>query len=50
VALNLSDAPVTVDGLAGAVLVATDRARDGERVDGGLALAPWSGAIVDRDG
>jgi alpha-glucosidase len=50
VALNLSDAPVTVDGLTGDVLVATDRARDGERVDGALALAPWSGAVVGRDG
>lgn len=50
VALNLSDDAVTVDGLAGAVLVATERARDGERVDGALALAPWSGALLALDG
>ena len=45
-ALNLSDAPVTVEGSAGTVLIATDRARDGERVDGALArrrgAARWS--------
>jgi hypothetical protein len=49
VALNLSGEPVTVDGLTGAVLVATDRARDGERVEGALALPPWSGAVLDAD-
>jgi alpha-glucosidase len=49
VALNLSDDPVTVDGVGGAVLISTDRARDGERVSGALRLAPWSGAIVGRD-
>jgi alpha-glucosidase len=47
VVLNLSDAPVAVDGLTGSVVVATDRAREGERVDGALALAPWSGAVLD---
>jgi alpha-glucosidase len=47
VTLNLSDAPVTVEGLSGSILVSTDRARDGERVDGALALAPWSGAVID---
>jgi alpha-glucosidase len=49
VALNLSDDPVTVDGVGGAVLISTDRARDGERVSGALRLAPWSGAIVGLD-
>jgi alpha-glucosidase len=44
VALNLSDAPVTVD-LAGTVLIGTDRRRDGQRFDG--RLGPWEGAIVD---
>jgi alpha-glucosidase len=47
VALNLSDAEAHVDGLAGTVLVASDRGRDGERVAGGLSLAPWSGAVID---
>jgi alpha-glucosidase len=46
VALNLSDSPVQVDGLAGTVLVATDRGRDGEGFADGLSLAPWSGAVV----
>jgi hypothetical protein len=30
----------------GAIAVATDRARDGEAVDGALVLAPWHGAVV----
>jgi alpha-glucosidase len=46
VALNLSGERVEIDGLAGAVLVATDRARDGERVSGRLALGPWEGAVL----
>jgi hypothetical protein len=40
---------VTVDGVGGAVLISTDRARDGERVSGALRLAPWSGAIIGLD-
>jgi alpha-glucosidase len=47
VALNLSDAPVTIAGLAGVVLAATDRARDGEHVAGALALAPWEAAVLE---
>ena len=50
VALNLSDAPVSVDGVAGEVLLATDRGRDGERAGAALELAPWSGAIIALDG
>jgi alpha-glucosidase len=50
VALNLSDAPVEVEGVDGTVLVATDRGRDGERVGGPLALAPWTGAIIALHG
>jgi len=46
VALNLSDGPVTVPDVDGRVAVATDRARDGEAVDGPLALGPWEGAVV----
>jgi len=46
VALNLSDAAVTVDGIAGRVAIATDRARDGEAVDGSLRLASYEGAVV----
>jgi alpha-glucosidase len=47
VALNLADAPAEVDGLAGVVLIATDRARDGEHVSGTLALGPWEGAVLE---
>ncbi len=46
-AVNLSGEPVEVAGLDGTVLIHTDRARDGERVDGPLRLGPWEGAIVD---
>jgi alpha-glucosidase len=45
-AVNFSDADVKVDGLEGTVLVATDRGRDGERVDGSLRLGPWEGAVL----
>ena len=47
VALNLSDAPVVVDGLGGRIAIGTDRARDAEAVDG-LALGPYEGAVVAR--
>jgi alpha-glucosidase len=46
VALNLSGAELRVEGVSGTALIATDRARDGERVDGSLALPAWSGAVV----
>ncbi|HEV3407493.1 MAG TPA: alpha-amylase family glycosyl hydrolase [Gaiellaceae bacterium] len=48
VALNMSDAEAAVTGVHGAVRIATDRARDGERVDGHLELGPWEGAVVAR--
>ena len=38
VALNLGDAAVTLDGVEGAIVIGTDRARDGERLDGALEL------------
>jgi alpha-glucosidase len=47
VAVNLSGAAVEVPGLAGRVALCTDRARDGERDDGALALGPWEGAVVE---
>jgi alpha-glucosidase len=50
VALNLSGAWATVDGLQGTVALATDRARDGEAVGGTLTLAPWQGAVVQLAG
>jgi alpha-glucosidase len=47
VALNLSDAEVAVAGVAGRIAVATDRARDGEVVDG-IVLGPYEGAVIAR--
>ena len=46
VAVNLSDAAVSIDGLAGRVAIGTDRARDGAAVAGGLELRPWEGVVV----
>ena len=50
VALNLSGEPVSVEGLAGAVLIGSDRARDGERVSGTLALGPWEAVVIELAG
>ena len=50
VALNLSGEAVELEGLAGVVLLATDRARDGERVSGMLALGPWEAAVIELAG
>ena len=47
VALNLSDAPGVIEGLEGRIRIATRRKRDGEAVDGRLALGPWEGAVVE---
>jgi alpha-glucosidase len=46
VALNLSDADVTVPGVSGRIEIATDRGRDGEAVADALALGPWQGAVL----
>ena len=46
VALNLSGEPVTVEGLRGRIEIATGRARDGEAVEGLVALGPWEGVLV----
>jgi hypothetical protein len=46
VAVNLGDAPAAVAGVTGTLAIATDRARDGEAVNGRLALGPWQGAVV----
>jgi alpha-glucosidase len=45
-AVNLGDAPVTLSDLRGTVRVCTNRARDGEVVDGTLTLGPWEGVVV----
>jgi alpha-glucosidase len=49
VAVNLSDAPATVDGPRGRIRIGTDRARDETRVEGDLALGPWEGVLVWLD-
>jgi alpha-glucosidase len=49
VALNLGDDPARLALANGMVRIGTRRERDGERVDGSLALGPWEGAIVWLD-
>jgi alpha-glucosidase len=46
VALNLSDKPVEMSGLAGTIGIGTDRRRDGDTVSGALELEPWGGVVV----
>ena len=46
-AVNLGSEDAEVQGLAGTVLVGTDRGRDGEAVSGSLRLAPGEGAVVE---
>ncbi len=48
IAVNLSPAPVTVDGVRGRVAIGTDRGRDGVAVDGAIELAAWEGVVVER--
>jgi alpha-glucosidase len=46
VALNMADSPQEFDGIAGSIVLATDRGREGSASRGGLTLAPWSGVVV----
>jgi len=46
VALNLGDAPASLDGVSGAIVIGTDRARDDEIVDGSLRLRPREAVVV----
>jgi alpha-glucosidase len=48
VALNLSDHEQIVPEFSGTVLIATQRERDGEQLQGATALGPWQGFIVAR--
>jgi alpha-glucosidase len=45
IALNLSDESVNIPAIEGTIVISTVRSRDGERVDGGLALRPWEGVV-----
>ena len=48
-AMNLGDQTIDVGGLTGTLELGTDRTRTGERVSGGLHLAPFEGAVVLLD-
>jgi hypothetical protein len=50
VALNLGDDDPALAGVHGAILIASDRARDEEIVDGVLELGPLEAAIVAAAG
>jgi hypothetical protein len=50
VALNLGKQDVALEGVQGAILIASDRARDEEIVDGVLELGPFEAAIVSTAG
>jgi alpha-glucosidase len=50
VAVNQSDALVEVDVGPAVVLLGTERAREGEEVEGRLALDPWEAVVVATDG
>jgi len=49
VALNMSDEETTLASVHGLVRIATDRSRDGMRIDGELVLARWESVIVWLD-
>jgi alpha-glucosidase len=46
IALNLGDAAVSLDAVEGAIVIGTDRARDGERLNGALALGPREAVVA----
>jgi hypothetical protein len=46
IALNLGREAVSLDGLDGAIVIGTDRARDGERLTGTLELAPREAVVA----
>jgi alpha-glucosidase len=46
VALNLGDEPARIDGVEGAIVLCTDRTRDGEGVRGGLGLGPRQAVVA----
>ena len=46
VVINLNDDAASIEGLTGTIRAATAHVRDGERVEGRLALGPWEGAVV----
>jgi len=49
VACNMGDEPRRLEGMAGAVLLGTDRSRDGDEVSGGLDLAGWEAVVLEGE-
>ena len=48
VAINPSDETVSLPLGPATIEIGTDRARDGETVEGDLGLGPWEGAVLRR--
>ena len=49
IALNMSGDPLHIPATGGTILISTARSHEGERVDGGLSLGPWEGAICSSE-
>jgi alpha-glucosidase len=49
VALNFSHEDAQIESVDGAVVIGTDRSRDGEQVSGSLELGPWEGVVIKLD-
>jgi alpha-glucosidase len=47
VVVNLADSPTALTGVAGRVLVGTDRGRDGETTSGSVALRGWEALVIE---
>ncbi len=47
VVLNMNDHGVTLQGTRGHIRIGTDRARDGESLDGPLTLRDWEGVVIE---
>jgi alpha-glucosidase len=46
VVLNMSDEVAKVDGIGDVIAIATDRSRDGEKLDASVELPPWHGVLT----
>jgi alpha-glucosidase len=47
VVLNMSESDIELSGVTGAIRVATDRTRDGEKVGGALCLRAWDAVVIE---
>jgi alpha-glucosidase len=50
VVVNLTDDTAVLEGVAGRILIATDRGRDGTPFDGSLRLGGWEGLVAEVAG